>query len=166
MSMGFEPTNHSFTMTFSSGGGGGGQNNIDDTQVLAYKTWSSQKINSELEQKANLTVIAPQYSASATYAVGDVVIYNGDLYRCTTAITRAEAWNPAHWTAVSLAEASHMAATASTPGVIRVGSGLTISGYVLAVNPGTGIALSNNKVVADTATTAQVNAIISEYTPA
>lgn len=166
MSMGFEPTNHSFTMTFSSGGGGGGQNNIDDTHVLAYKTWSSQKINSELEQKANLTVIAPQYSASGTYAVGDVVIYNGDLYRCTTAITRAEAWNQAHWAAVSLAEASHMAATASTPGVIRVGSGLTISGYVLAVNPGTGIALSNNKVVADTATTAQVNAIISEYTPA
>ena len=166
MSMGFEPTNHSFTMTFSSGGGGGGQHNIDDTHVLAYKTWSSQKINSGLEQKANLTVIAPQYSASATYAVGDVVIYNGDLYRCTTAITRAEAWNPAHWTAVSLAEASHMAATASTPGVIRVGSGLTISGYVLAVNTGTGIALSNNKVVADTATATQVNAIISEYTPA
>ena len=166
MSMGFEPTNHSFTMTFSSGGGGGGQNNIDDTQVLAYKTWSSQKINSELEQKANLTVIAPQYSASGTYAVGDVVIYNGDLYRCTTAITRAEAWTPAHWTAVSMAEASHMAATSSTPGVIRVGNGLTISGYVLAVNPGTGIVLNNGQVKADTATTAQVNAIISGYTPA
>ena len=165
MSMGFEPTNHSFTMEFRSGGGSGGQNGIDDTQVLAYKTWSSQKINSELEQKANLTVIAPQYSASGTYAVGAIVLYNGDLYRCTTAITTAEAWNSSHWTAVTMAEASQLAATSSTPGIIKVGNGLTISGYVLSVNAGTGIVIQSGSVSADTATSAQVNAIISEYTP-
>ena len=37
--------------------------------------------------------VAEQYSSSATYDVGDYVIYNGQLYRCTTAIPAAEAWN-------------------------------------------------------------------------
>lgn len=45
---------------------------------------------------------APAYSTSATYAVGDYCIYNSQLYRCTTAITTAEAWTAAHWTAVQL----------------------------------------------------------------
>ncbi|MBP7319530.1 MAG: hypothetical protein KA953_00545 [Lachnospiraceae bacterium] len=44
--------------------------------------------------------IASEYSPSATYAVGDYRLYNGALYRCTTAITTPEAWNSAHWTAI------------------------------------------------------------------
>lgn len=48
--------------------------------------------------------IAAEYSASSTYAVGDYCIYDGQLYRCTTAITTAEAWNSAHWTAVTVAD--------------------------------------------------------------
>lgn len=47
-------------------------------------------------------VLAPTYSSSATYAVGDYVYYSGSLYRCTTAITTAEAWTAAHWTSVAL----------------------------------------------------------------
>lgn len=43
--------------------------------------------------------VAAQYSSSATYNVGDYVIYNGQLYRCTTAITTAESWTAAHWQA-------------------------------------------------------------------
>ena len=46
--------------------------------------------------------VAAQYSTSATYDVGDYVIYNGQLYRCTTAITTAESWTAAHWTAAVL----------------------------------------------------------------
>ena len=49
-------------------------------------------------------MIAGTYSASNTYAVGDYVYYSGTLYRCTTAITTAEAWTAAHWTAAKLAE--------------------------------------------------------------
>ena len=45
---------------------------------------------------------APTYSSSATYAVGDYVIYDNDLYRCTVAISTAEAWTAVHWTAVKL----------------------------------------------------------------
>lgn len=42
--------------------------------------------------------IAPTYSTSAAYPVGAYVYYNGDLYRCTTAITTGETWTAAHWT--------------------------------------------------------------------
>ena len=45
---------------------------------------------------------APNYSTSSTYAVGDYVLYNGALYRCTTAITTAESWTSGHWTAVKV----------------------------------------------------------------
>ena len=47
--------------------------------------------------------IAPTYSSSSTYAVGDYVMYNAQLYKCVTAITTAEAWTAEHWTQVPLA---------------------------------------------------------------
>ena len=43
-------------------------------------------------------VIAPAFNTSATYALGDYVMYNSKLYECTTAVTTAGAWNPANWT--------------------------------------------------------------------
>lgn len=46
--------------------------------------------------------LAPAYSASATYAVGDHVLYDGGYYVCNTAITTAEAWTAAHWTAAKV----------------------------------------------------------------
>ena len=46
-------------------------------------------------------LIAPVYSSAYTYDVGDYVNYNGTIYRCTTAITTAEAWTPGHWTATN-----------------------------------------------------------------
>lgn len=44
------------------------------------------------------------YDDTATYAVGDLCIYNNTLYKCTTAITTAEAWNASHWTATTIAD--------------------------------------------------------------
>ena len=41
--------------------------------------------------------VAAEYSTSATYSVGDFVIYKNNLYKCTTAINTAEAWTAAHW---------------------------------------------------------------------
>ena len=41
----------------------------------------------------------PIYSSSSTYAVGDRVRYGYYVYECNTAITTAESWNAAHWTA-------------------------------------------------------------------
>ena len=46
--------------------------------------------------------IAATYSSSSTYKVGDYCIHDGGLYRCTTAITTAEAWTSGHWTAAKI----------------------------------------------------------------
>ena len=58
--------------------------------------------NYEILDAKNRANIAAEYSTSSTYNVGDVVLYNGQLYKCTTAITTAEAWTAAHWTAVTV----------------------------------------------------------------
>lgn len=44
-----------------------------------------------------LAAAAP-YSTSQTYALGAYCTREGNLYRCTTAITTAEAWTADHWT--------------------------------------------------------------------
>ena len=41
--------------------------------------------------------IAPYYSASKTYEVGDKVRYTYYIYECITAIDEPEAWTVAHW---------------------------------------------------------------------
>ena len=48
------------------------------------------------------TVIAPEYDAEQTYAVGDLVMRRSVLYRCTTPIPTPEEWTAAHWTATSV----------------------------------------------------------------
>ena len=82
-------------------------------------------------------VVASAYSASATYKVGDYVIHNSNLYRCTTAITTAEAFTAAHWTQIVLADDvsdlktdliydnSYSFVTANNPSVDVVDSGVT-----------------------------------------
>jgi len=50
-----------------------------------------------VQNKAVANALAGAYDATATYAVGDLCIYDGILYECTTAITTAEAWDAAHW---------------------------------------------------------------------
>ena len=59
-------------------------------------------VKAALNSKADLTDLAPEYDSEATYEVGDYVTYSGDIYRCTTAITTAEAWAAAHWTQVAI----------------------------------------------------------------
>lgn len=57
-----------------------------------------------LESYAKADTIASVYSYASTYDVGDYAYHGGVLYRCTTAITTAEAWTAAHWTAVTLGD--------------------------------------------------------------
>lgn len=47
---------------------------------------------------ASESSIANEFSTSSTYAVGDYVIYEGQLYQCTTAVTTAGSWNSSNWT--------------------------------------------------------------------
>lgn len=48
--------------------------------------------------------LAAEYDPTATYAVGDLCLYDSTLYRCNTAISTPEAWNSIHWTATSVDE--------------------------------------------------------------
>lgn len=57
-----------------------------------------------LAAKAGQGSLAEAYSASSTYAVGDLCTHEGGLYQCTTAITTAEEWTAAHWEAVIIGD--------------------------------------------------------------
>jgi hypothetical protein len=70
------------------------------TQLLTSADSDSQSVAStprSLYYLANNS-IAPYYSSSNTYAVGDKVRYSYYLYECTTAITTPESWDADHWT--------------------------------------------------------------------
>ena len=57
-----------------------------------------------IKANADLTVLADEYSNASTYVVGEYCRYDGQLYRCTTAITTAENWTPAHWTETNIGD--------------------------------------------------------------
>ena len=42
-------------------------------------------------------IVADVYDASRTYALGDIIMYKGALYECSTEISTPEEWNPDHW---------------------------------------------------------------------
>ncbi|MBQ1429498.1 MAG: hypothetical protein IIZ06_07500 [Kiritimatiellae bacterium] len=69
--------------------------------------------------KADSAAIAPEFDATASYAVGDVVMHEGARYKCTTA--HSGAWNAANWTAESVETAK---ADASA---LRYALGVTIT---------------------------------------
>ena len=60
---------------------------------------------SATEAQALVNVLAPTYSSSETYEVGDYVVHSSRIYKCKTAITTAEAWTAAHWDEVVLTDA-------------------------------------------------------------
>lgn len=68
---------------------------IDNTTTGTHK-FDATKLGAGVE--ANL---APTYSSAATYALGDFCIYDGVMYKCTTAITSPENWTASHWTQTS-----------------------------------------------------------------
>ena len=79
------------------------------------------------------SLLAPNYSTEATYTVGQHVIYSGNLYSCTTAITTPEAWDATHWTQVQVG--NEVSDLKSALGVIYTSENLTTSltsgGYIL-----------------------------------
>lgn len=55
-------------------------------------------------KKSDTVIGGDEYDSTATYEIGDFCIYNNKLYRCTTAISTAEAWNSSHWEETSVEE--------------------------------------------------------------
>lgn len=48
-------------------------------------------------------IVAPQYNSQSPYSVGDYVIHNDLLYRCTTTIgSSGESWTSGHWTQINI----------------------------------------------------------------
>lgn len=77
-----------------------------DPSTDGAQTFNIQKALNENWDKVDAAVkalsSAAEYSAAQTYALGDYCTHDGKLYRCTTAITEAEAWNQDHWTETSV----------------------------------------------------------------
>ena len=76
------------------------------------------------------------YSASTSYVVGDMVIYNGTIYKCINATSGA--WNPANWSLVPIFENDMINesllpvifdsySNVISPGYIRFGNGIQIA---------------------------------------
>lgn len=73
------------------------QKYIVDDEFTTTSQWS----NTAVYYATNRVYLdATTYSASSTYALGALSLYQGNVYRCSTAITVAEAWNAAHWTLI------------------------------------------------------------------
>lgn len=56
------------------------------------------EMDNQIASDIDSSNIANEFSVSSTYAVGDYVIYEGQLYQCTTAVTTAGSWNSSNWT--------------------------------------------------------------------
>lgn len=56
----------------------------------------------DLVNELETTIIAEEYSSSATYTLGNYCVHDNKLYKCITAITAAESWTSAHWTQVTV----------------------------------------------------------------
>lgn len=101
----------------------------------------AQKLADDTPNKA---IIAAEYDATATYALGDVCLHDGSLYKCTTAISTAEAWTAAHWTQITVGgdfvKNTDWAST-SDGGIVKItsGGGITIdSSHGIKTTPATG----------------------------
>ena len=56
------------------------------------------QLTTRVGNKFDSVGIADPYDTAATYSVDDVVTYNGQRYRCTTAVTVAEPFDVTKWT--------------------------------------------------------------------
>jgi len=73
----------------------------------------------QIQKDLDLTEhIQPKFSSSSTYAVGDLVTYNGYLYKCIVAITTAGDWTGnTNWAITTLKEELAGAGTSYTAGI-------------------------------------------------
>ena len=98
-------------------------------------------------QKIMAITNSAEYSSAQTYALGDYCTHDGKLYRCTTAITEAEAWTVAHWTETTVGAeliAIYTALQNKAPANIAAYSNINIT-----VNDGESIQAAVNSIPKD-----------------
>lgn len=59
--------------------------------------WRECTVGEELTGRFTQENVAPEYDPTQTYGRSVLVMYKGQLYKCTNAISIPEAWNPSHW---------------------------------------------------------------------
>lgn len=79
--------------------------------------------------------IAPIYSASNTYAVGDKVRYSYYIYECITAIDTPEAWTAAHWQQIDTLQEQ----IDGKQDTLTAGTGISINNNVISATGGGGL---------------------------
>lgn len=76
---------------------------LETTKVDLTAYYTKLQADALLANKLALSFAgASPYDATANYPLGATCTHDGKLYKCTTAIQVAEAWNPAHWAQVTL----------------------------------------------------------------
>ena len=91
--------------------------------------------NTAIESNTRLGYnLARPYDSASTYSVGAYVLFQDTLYKCTTAVTTGESFDPTKWLAIKATDEiaaggyTLPTASASTLGGVKVGSGLSIDG--------------------------------------
>ena len=59
-----------------------------------------QELQERAEYSAKDTSVANEYSNQSTYTIWSIVMYKWDRYKCTTAVSTAENFNPSKWTRI------------------------------------------------------------------
>ena len=95
--------------------------NYNLTKPTSSETASIVPINGNMDiiddiMHGSQVSLAPAYDTTATYDVGDLIMYDYELYRCTTAVTIAEAFDANKWTRTTLAQEIINRIAAITPG--------------------------------------------------
>lgn len=117
---------------------------IDNLQYPLKLDTENKKVAGAINE-LHSSIGADVYDDTATYAVGDYCIHNNTLYKCTTAIITAEAWNVNHWTDTSIAE--ELDGKADTSDIPTKTSDLTNdSGFPVATVVSWGTSLSINYI--------------------
>lgn len=83
--------------------------NYNLTKPTASETASIVPLNNNMDiiddiMHGSQVSLANAYDTTATYDVGDLVMYNYELYRCVTAVEIAEAFDANKWTRTTLAQ--------------------------------------------------------------
>ena len=77
--------------------------NDDQNNAISLNATNIAQVGGSVDGIAQLAyTIANVYDSTATYAVGDYAIYQNTLYKCTTAITVGETFDPTKWTSVKV----------------------------------------------------------------
>ena len=70
-------------------------NNWTQVSLTGALEETKEEVNNIVDR--NTANLAEEYDSTQTYDVGNYVLHNNSIWRCSTAITTPETWTPQHW---------------------------------------------------------------------